>query len=369
MRNNQFDIALIRKYLNGELDAQAMYQLERQAQEDPALMDVIAGMEAGDRDMDEANLFEIHDLIKTRVEQHNNIKVISWKGWAVAASLVFISILAGLLVFRIPKQTAPQQVKIEKKPTIQVPNKPEVVSTQKKGSQLPATPASKFNKANTKRDQTTAKPDTTVLPVELTYALNNNTSPIRPLAPLPTQPSASTALAGRVAGVTIQAPDSAIIAALAAQKKWDMMAEGAMLNEVVVASAPRAKKANSTSAMTVVRGKTTVSTDSPSPANFQKLTEAFIDTAALEGKASPVIGWSAYHKYLKNGAHAPDGTKGKVELAFYIDHNGKPVNIKVVKSLTLQADQTAILLVMMGSRWAGDKEQLPKKVILKIRFN
>ena len=38
------DILQIRKYLNGELNARAMHQLERRAQDDPFLMDAMKVM-------------------------------------------------------------------------------------------------------------------------------------------------------------------------------------------------------------------------------------------------------------------------------------------------------------------------------------
>ena len=39
------DILQIRKYLNGELDAAAMHELERRALDDPFLADAIEGFE------------------------------------------------------------------------------------------------------------------------------------------------------------------------------------------------------------------------------------------------------------------------------------------------------------------------------------
>jgi len=44
--SKQTDISQqIRKYLNGELDARAMHQLEKEAQNDPFLMEALEGYE------------------------------------------------------------------------------------------------------------------------------------------------------------------------------------------------------------------------------------------------------------------------------------------------------------------------------------
>jgi len=44
------DILLIRKYLNGELDARAMHELERRSLDDPFLMEAMQGYEQTEGD-------------------------------------------------------------------------------------------------------------------------------------------------------------------------------------------------------------------------------------------------------------------------------------------------------------------------------
>jgi hypothetical protein len=73
-------------------------------------------------------------------------------------------------------------------------------------------------------------------------------------------------------------------------------------------------------------------------------------------KPRPVIGKKKYKKYLKENvimlqSEACRGKKGKVRLKFMVDMSGRPVNIRVEKSLCPEADHDAIRLIMEGSDW------------------
>ena len=83
------DISQIRKYLNGELDARAMYELERQAHNDPFLMDVLRGMESsGDQ---QPHLDAIDQMLQRRVQRQSRKPVIlMYKYWAAAACLLIV---------------------------------------------------------------------------------------------------------------------------------------------------------------------------------------------------------------------------------------------------------------------------------------
>jgi outer membrane biosynthesis protein TonB len=79
-------------------------------------------------------------------------------------------------------------------------------------------------------------------------------------------------------------------------------------------------------------------------------------------KPQPVIGKKAYEKYLKENIVKPQSEvckekKGKVKLKFSINQKGRPVNIRVEKSLCPEADDEAIRLINKGSDWTvGDKD-------------
>jgi hypothetical protein len=119
------DIALIRKYLNGELDARAMFELERQAEADPFLWDMIKGMEAGGAN-DPTILSEIDALIDKRVEKDKKRIIPLWTILSIAASLfVALGIGGWWLMQRRPEVqlTATNIKRTDKKDTSKT-NKP-----------------------------------------------------------------------------------------------------------------------------------------------------------------------------------------------------------------------------------------------------
>ncbi|EHQ25734.1 carboxypeptidase-like regulatory domain-containing protein [Mucilaginibacter paludis] len=102
MSTKKTDIALIRKYLNGELDARAMYDLERQAHNDPFLMDVIRGMEmeAESKEDHQPHLDAINRLIEERTQQDKKRTIPLWKLLPIAASLLIALTIGGWWLMR-----------------------------------------------------------------------------------------------------------------------------------------------------------------------------------------------------------------------------------------------------------------------------
>jgi hypothetical protein len=90
------DISQIRKYLNGELDAHAMHQLERQAQDDPFLMDAMDGYEEA-TGLQQRNLDDLNNRLQQRIDQNKTRQLIPWKYYAAAASILIVFSLGYLL--------------------------------------------------------------------------------------------------------------------------------------------------------------------------------------------------------------------------------------------------------------------------------
>lgn len=88
MGKRETDISQINKYLKGELDANAMHQLERRAQEDAFLMDALEGFEqTGDNQ--QLKLNELADRLKKRTERKES-RIIPWRLMSIAASVLII---------------------------------------------------------------------------------------------------------------------------------------------------------------------------------------------------------------------------------------------------------------------------------------
>jgi hypothetical protein len=82
------DILQIRKYLNGELDARAMHELERRALDDPFLMEALQGYEqtAGNQ---KSNLDELSARLQQRIAK-KEARIIPWRMISVAASVLIV---------------------------------------------------------------------------------------------------------------------------------------------------------------------------------------------------------------------------------------------------------------------------------------
>lgn len=88
--NKNFDIAYLRKYVNGELSSSEMYAIEKASHEDEFLMDLITGLE------EEKNLnqpLEISDLHSAIFERTHPVKVTPmrfYKYLSIAASILLV---------------------------------------------------------------------------------------------------------------------------------------------------------------------------------------------------------------------------------------------------------------------------------------
>lgn len=100
MDSKKANISQIRKYLNGQLDATAMHKLEREALDDPFLMDALEGYETTGKDQ-QANLAQLSDSLQQRTAEKKG-RVIAWKVWSIAASIIVVLTIGGLWLRNTP---------------------------------------------------------------------------------------------------------------------------------------------------------------------------------------------------------------------------------------------------------------------------
>lgn len=98
MSANKTDISQIRKYLNGELDAKAMHRLEREAQDDPFLMDALEGYGVSGKDQ-QTNLSDLQQRLADRIAPKKERSIILWRILPIAASLL-AALTIGYLLFK-----------------------------------------------------------------------------------------------------------------------------------------------------------------------------------------------------------------------------------------------------------------------------
>ncbi|MDH3652496.1 MAG: TonB family protein, partial [Saprospiraceae bacterium] len=102
----------------------------------------------------------------------------------------------------------------------------------------------------------------------------------------------------------------------------------------------------------------------------QSIDMADIDAAGLEersvGNLIPKDGWQRFREYIKRNLVYPSNAvveriEGVVHLTFSIDEDGKPIEIKIIRSLGFGCDEEAIRLLQQGTPWehenSGSKEE------------
>jgi len=425
------DISLIRKYLNGELDAQTMHQLERRAQNDPFLMDALEGYEKAGSDQ-QAQLNELASRLKqriTRKERH----IIPWKVMAVAASALVICSVGvwwlyndhpnntpklALIVKPVAKATPAEPVKampLDKSTVAALKKTPrttlqaqKVVKPNEKASVLKTIPVVSNNVANVNIKDSAAK-DTTPLNevVVMGYtskAKKNSTASVAAVEvteakKIPVS-SSERLVQGHMAGVTVTA-------GLKSRTVSKKIIKGRVIGKddgLPITGASVRVAGTNIGAVTDVNGQFTLAADS----NKSKLVVANIGYQTLQINihnrdsvktislqptnnslneivvtgytsqkntdepamiyAHPKAGWNSFRKYLKENAHSPDGKTGVVKLSFMVDNNGVISGIKIEKGLSQATDQAAIDLINDGPDWVGNTNSEPEKVNLKIKF-
>lgn len=337
MKNSKADISLIRKYLNGELDSRAMYRLEREAQDDPMLMDMIQGMETGNREADERTLRDIDQLIINRVAAAGKSrKMTSWKGWIAAASLVLIGTIAGLWIFRTPQQDKLRKRQTEQAGRLGKQAGPDTADIVKEGSSFKNKDQSFVARSPQLKNPVIHKSGSNKPEIAFQNTVVRKNPAVQDI------------------------PDSAVIAGLAgAGAAVDMMNNHEGLSEVVVTAYGAQRKRAARSAAIMEKS------DTPLTALASKAAPLPLKL----GKAHPVVGWDAYQKYLKDNATLPSGERGSVTVVFLIESDGSPAHVIVIKGMNKEADRKAADLILQGSKWTGDQEEIDKMITIKIKFH
>ncbi len=104
------NISQINKYLQGKLDARAMHQLERQAQDDPFLMDALEGYEKAGKNQ-QANLADLKAKLDKRTAPAKQRSIILWRVLPIAAT-VLLMLGAGYWFLKSPEPATNQYANV-----------------------------------------------------------------------------------------------------------------------------------------------------------------------------------------------------------------------------------------------------------------
>jgi hypothetical protein len=142
------NISQIDKYLKGQLDAKAMHQLERQAQDDPFLMDALEGFEKAGTEQ-HADLADLEARLANRVAKKETRSILLWRVLPVAACLL---VMLGGGYWFINRQLD----KVQYADNIHVAAKPKA---DKASSPLNESSTAAVSRANAKKQLAAAKPN------------------------------------------------------------------------------------------------------------------------------------------------------------------------------------------------------------------
>jgi hypothetical protein len=110
------DISKINKYLQGKLDAKAMHQLERDAQDDPFLMDALEGYEVTAKNQQQ-NIAELESRLAKRIADKKDRGILLWRVLPIAASVLLM--IGAAYWFLKPKADKPRYANVIEPKVIQ----------------------------------------------------------------------------------------------------------------------------------------------------------------------------------------------------------------------------------------------------------
>jgi len=382
----------IRKYLNGELDAHAMHQLEKEAQNDPFLMDALEGYEQLGTDQ-QKNVDEVFSRLHNRVSKKNNGRVVMWRIISIAALILVALTIGGLwlhynqpitnntgLVYKanpIIKAQKPadtdktvQPGSINNQVTLNNVNSP--IKRHKYKKPLAATIASQGTVAEMKTD---SEPLNEM--VVMNYAKQRNTDKMETASTVIPY-SAKKEIKGMVRDENGPLPGATInIRGTATSTQTDshgnfnisVVPDKSVLDITCIGynrKRVRIKKQDSLLIAMQPMGNALAEVTIIGYGTQKKTTvTGSVATIKQDTSQSPQ---SSLKKYLKDNAISPDGKTGTVKLSFTVNADNTLSNFKVIESVSPQTDNAAIALVKSYRGWAKDTSDKHGNVEVKVKF-
>ena len=395
----------IKKYLNGELDARAMHQLERQAQSDPFLRDALEGYELPGADHDK-NLDELASRLQNRIAKKER-KIIPLRFIATAAAILLF-LFAGILWYlnRPPEQVKQQIAKVKLTPEIKKTKIDTLLITEKK-TEIATLTKKAPPRAIIARDATVqenkvaqnAPPSNADIsidaPVGNSDAKVTEADPNMPQDSLNSRRTAkayNNKLSERIAGVSVNnnfikgvvkdETDHPIPGATVAIKGTNKITVTDVNGRFVLPDVSNSSTLDVTfvgynrKEIAVRKQDSLVIAMQP---NNNSLSEVVV-TGALGIKrngddeqpvyeaAHPANGWADFKKYLKDNAKSPDGKTGLVKISFTVNEYGALSDFKIKKSLGAETDNAAIQLIQNGPYWLTNTDHKPETVTIRVKF-
>ncbi len=395
-----------------------MYELERQAQDDPLLMDLLMGMESATETTHKANLLAIERQIDRRVKQGQRKKRSYWKFSAMAAAILLLLAAGSLWLWQMPQEKkliVSSEVTEDKIPELDSPvayvDSPPAVAELKK---RPSKPKSTVERSTDDRGSEKAKAESQSIQIAQAPTTVHKNDRNEELSEISISPSKRRDTMSNL--LAVRGARSAAIRAMPVAET-PLLVKGLVVDKVTkepLAGATVQSLHDLRSASTDGEGRfsmpisrrdtlniryigyeqasAVVGTDSvmiamqPSSARLNELVaaKASIDTVEtlISGrvagiqtdqkprnptkKPEPVIGWDAYRTYLQAEA-LTEGDEATIVLTFQVDEDGTPKHIRIANGANEQLNKRAVSIVTNGPKWFVGTAT--NKVEMKIKFN
>jgi TonB family C-terminal domain len=410
MSNSNYDIAYLKKYVNGELSPTEMYTLEREAQRDPMLADVLMGIEM---DQNKTVITTINQRVSQRAKSDKTakIKVFDWKRLAIAAAAVIV-LGVGIVLFRQQdknsseaKRTAEVSIAQEKPKTKVIGEDSTTVTDgimskiepQDRLPQLTDNNRPQLHEQHPMEEVTISsqEPSLRVKSLEEIEGRLQRDRPVfglRPTdsaivigyAPMAKKKDASqtimirgtsslnNTLAGKVAGISAIQQSGTPLQLTVRDKETGLPISGVTIIQ------PNSKLATNTDAqgqatvqpstmdslvdimalgyntvaLNMRRSKNTTIKLQPSSASLDEVVVTTMSSRKSKN-AEPIWGWKSFSNYIKKKT-AKSRYEGTVRLSFYIDKDGFPTDISILQSANDYLDTKAKEILLSGPKWKGE---------------
>lgn len=431
MGKDKVDIGLIRRYIRGELTPAEMYALERQAQDDPAMMDVILGMESETEEVHGANMEDLRRRIASRTRHGRVRRLAPIQRWAIAATLL-VGFSLGTLWFTqwrsfeqkpevastptdsgeqrlAPYGTSESHDETASEDAVKVPQSEISVREEPKAVKQDQKRLALQTK---KQAQTT---DTLDQVVVVGFGRQKKMSLTGAVAEVETEKIDTPvqinerALAGRAPGIQLanadrnaasDTPTPIRIRGFSRNNTKPDTIKGKVvdgetqepLQGVSVQLAENRRVTTDSSGRFTITGPSSMLNASllgyelqtikipekdsiilvmkPTPASLSEVVVVGYGNKKIREIASnpePIDGWRAYNRYLKKSIRHAEGPKGTVTLTFTIDKEGSPINIQIIHTTHPALGKRAEQLVREGPKWKAGKNS-ERKAELQVTF-
>lgn len=409
MQNRKFDIAYIRRYVQGDLSPKEMHELERAAEADEMLMDLILGLETEYTEKLPLPTIDLQQRIETRAYPKSDRKILHWKFLGAAASLLAVlGISAYFLLWSPPSPQEQQMATAERNH-----------SSDRKQEHLPLADTNSLGEIQEQRDDsseqqiaaTTTKPAPPIveeklrptreeieLPADLlldSTAVVLAQAPSKQLAAVEanaTQAHRKQAVAGSTPQILIRGSSS-----LTSNKTDQTVVFGKVLDsetntplaDIVIKDliSNKTTKADSLGRFVMVSDSNQVNLalnyigyepkqllagtselqirlDPIQNSLEEVVVSGYSKKTSMPKNPRPIGGWRAFEAYIKKATKASGLSAGIVILQFDLDNQGYPIHIKVTQPVSAIHDKKAIQLLKDGPKW----EQATKHINIQVQI-